>query len=924
MRAGTARGPKPFALPPGEDPARRMGIYAGRKLGFRRSPSPRWSGMRPGPPPRSDRKRRGRLPAALWGVCLGSLLLLSALPAPVAFSPLSSEAAHLPLSQVPLGPGNVTPSVQDWPGYQGGGNLSGQAASAGPTSNATLWSAFVGSSPSPPLAAYPTAPSVAVGNGTVYAASGEDGTLLAWNATTGALLWNRALGLPIYGTPLAVSGTVYVALGDPSLGVGALEAVNGTTGSLLWNATPGPAAALVASPNLVDGLLLDADMTGHAYAWSAQSGKEVYDLTLPGDAYAAVSVASPSDPVALEPVPGVGVVAYGAVNGTLAPWSPVTTAEPVYASVTQTTYPWAQAGHPTPTELSLGIVADDGGNASVSQVYVLQTAGSPLGPAGKVLAHWATPLPDEGFSSPAAVTGTGGGALGLLLPQNNGTYLTLRFSVNGTGAASLTPAFHQWAVASPPAVGPSPPALVAAGYAFVTQGNGQVAAVALGNGTELWNLTLGAPVLASEALAGGRLYVVTTDGTLRAIGPASLPPSATELVAAVDHPYWTASGSTVTVGARLELLFSNGSRTPAAAALVSLVASLGTLQGSPTRSNAAGEASFNYTAPEVTVGSNVTFSLSAQEGGLSTTLSFVLVVVPLNDTHSTPLTFVPLGPLPASLLSGQEQPVSFVVTAGPAGAPVPGAVVTFNPFGGAVVPADGLSSANGTVGTTFTAEATGTVVSAGISLVAQAPGYPAGEYVWDLLVNPLPGLVVSAEPPALLVPAGGTVRLTFQVNSSEGGPVASAFVLLDPPRLGGNLSFTRGSTNRTGAFTAQYQAPAEVSGPGVTGSITFTLVASGFPPTGGFVALTLVPNASRTGAPTPPGPLAGLGAAGDYALLALVGGLAGVAVWEAVLLFRRKGPASPSVWDEWERQGADPAMEESPSGEPPDEGPNGP
>ncbi len=864
------------------------------------------------------------MPRSVWGISFGLLLLFPLVAAPITLPPLPPGPPPLLAGTAPLGEGNATPSLRDWPAYQGGGNLTGQAASAGPSTNATLWSAFVGSPPSPPLPAYPAAPSVVAENGTVYAASGQDGTLLALNGTTGALLWNRALGLPVYGTPLILGNTVYVALGDPTLGIGALVAVNGSTGALLWNATPGPAGALVASPNLVDGLVLDVGMTGHAYAWSALTGKEVYDLRLPGDAYAAVSVASPTDPLALEPVPGIGVVAYGAVNGTLAPWSPVTTAEPVYASVTQTVYPWSQAGHPTPTDLSVGIVADDGGNASVSQVYVVQTSGSPLGPAGKVLASWAAPGLNEGFSSPAAVTGVSGGALGLLLPQDNGTYLTLRFSVNATGVASLTPAFHRLGGSPPTATGPSPPVLVAAGSALVAQGNGRLAAVDLGNWSERWTLSVQAPVLAPEALADGRLYVVTTDGTLWAIGPAALPPSATELVATANHPYWTAAGSTVAVGASLELWFSNGSREPAAGAFVTASASLGSLPGSPTRANAAGEASFNYTAPAVTVGSNVTFSLSAQEGALTTSLSFVLVVVPLNDTHSTPLTLVPLGPLPASLLSGQAQPVTFVVTAGPGGIPVSGAEVTFNPFGGTVAPTIGLTNQNGTVGTTFTAGATGTVISAGVSLDVQAPGYPAGEYVWDLLVNPLPGLAVSLEPSALLVPAGGTVRLTLQVNNSQGGPVPSAYVILTSPEVGGTLSFTRGNTNGTGTFTTIYQAPTVVPAPGITGSIAFTLVASGFPPKGGFLPLTLVPNASRQGTGASPGPLAGLGVVGGYALLALVVGLAAVAVWEGALLSRRKEPTSPSVWDEWEHEGAGPGSGPAPSGDPSPEGESGP
>jgi outer membrane protein assembly factor BamB len=852
--------------------------------------------------------------AALWGLSLGLLLITPTITGPVSLTPTSLAGLQVPSTATVAGPGNATPSLRDWPGYQGAGNLSGQAISAGPSTNATLWTAFVGSPPPPALPSYPEAPSVVTENGTVYAASGQDGTLLALNGTTGRLLWNRPLGLPVYGTPVVLGAAVYVAMGDLALGLGALTALNASTGAPLWNATPAPLGPLVASPNLVDGLVLDVDTAGHAYAWSDQTGKEVYSLRLPGDAYSTVSVASPTDPVALEPVPGVGVVAYGAVNGTLAPWSPITTAEPVYASVTQTNYPWQEAGRPGPIDLTVGIVADDGGNSSVSQVYVVQTTSSPLGPAGKILATWTTPGTSQGFSSPATVTGTAGGALGLLLPQDNGTYLALRFSVNATGAASLTATFHALGPGGSSGGGASPPALVAAGWAYVARGDGFVQAVDLGNWSLAWTALVLSPVLAPEALADGRLYVVTTDGTLWALGPATLPPSATELVGTSTHPYWTAAGSTATVGVGLELWFSNGSREPAAGAFVTASASLGTLRGSPTRSDGAGQAAFNYTAPSVTQGSNVTFLLAAQDGGLSTSLSFVLVVVPLNDTHTTPLALAPVGPLPASLLSGQTEAVNFLVTAGPGGGPVAGAEITFNPFGGTVDPANALTGPNGTVGTTFTAETTGTVVSAGISLVAQAPGYPAGEYVWDLLVNPLPGLIVALEPAGLLVPGGGVVRLTIQVNSSEGGPVVSADVLLTPPQIGGTLSQTRGNTNGTGAFTVDYRAPVGVRAPGITGSVAFTLVASGFPPKGGFVPLTVVPNATGPASGSTPGPLAGLGVVGGYALLALVLGLAALALWEGVLLSRRKEPPSPSVWEEWEQEDAKPAAGPGPSG----------
>jgi outer membrane protein assembly factor BamB len=847
----------------------------------------------------------------LWG-----RILLAALGGAVvlpAFLPVSAAAmAALPAAvaqPLPLD-GNATIGLSTWPAFQGGGNLSGLALSAGPVRNATLWSAYAGRAPPSPLSALPEGPGVVVENGTLFVASGQDGVLLAMNSSTGSLLWTRSLGEPIYGTPLVAGSRVFVGLGDPTSGGGAVVALNTSTGTPVWQSSPAPLGPLLGSLNLVDGLVLAAGSGGYVYAWNASTGLETYHLALPGPSYAAVSVASPQDPLALASVPGQGVYAYGAVNGTAAPWSPFVASEPVYASALQGTYVWEPSGPSRPVEVPIAIVADNGGNASVSQVYVVATGLTGLAAAGTVLATYSTLAPGGGFDAMPAWAGEVGGNLSLVLQQVNGSLLELHFAVSLSGIETLVPVFDL----PPPAVSSSlssAPPLISSGIAYVAPGPGVVEAVGLANGTVHWKSPFPSPVVGSLALASGRLYALGENGTLVAFGPAVLPPSATELLISETHPYWTAAGATVGLSVSLERWFSNGSTAPAAGARVAATTTAGVLYGSPGTTAANGTAELSYSAPSVPVGVNVTFNVTAQDGTLRNGSSFVVVVVPVNDTHSTPLTLSPTSPLPSVLLSGGFVRIPFQVAAGPGGGSVTGAAVTFSPFGGAVSPTRASSSTNGSVAAIFTAENTATVVGAGVSLLAEYPGYPSGSYTWDVLVDPLPALVVTVMAGASVMVAGGSTNFTLRVTASDGENVSGAFISLTPPVGAGNETPLSGYTDLHGNWTFHYEAPRNVPSPGQALSIPYSVLASGFPATGGFLALSVVPPPRPPSSPGPSGPLSGLGTVGGWALLGALAAVAALALFEGLLLLRPRRPPRPSVWEDWENsEGREPRSPE--------------
>ena len=113
-----------------------------------------------------------------------------------------------------------------------------------------------------------------VANGIVYVCDSDNAVLLAYNATTGMLLWS----FPVpegnsMASPAIANGTVYVASTDDHL-----YAVDAKTGKLRWSfATNGEVAA---SPAVANGVVYIASFDDNVYALNASSGKKLWSYLI--------------------------------------------------------------------------------------------------------------------------------------------------------------------------------------------------------------------------------------------------------------------------------------------------------------------------------------------------------------------------------------------------------------------------------------------------------------------------------------------------------------------------------------------------------------------------------------------------------------------------------------------------------------------
>ena len=100
--------------------------------------------------------------------------------------------------------------------------------------------------------------SPAVANGVVYIGR-FNGNLYAFNASTGALLWQYATGGYIESSPAVANGVVYVGSDDYNL-----YALNASTGALLWKYTTGE--SIDSSPAVANGVVYFGSTDNNLYA----------------------------------------------------------------------------------------------------------------------------------------------------------------------------------------------------------------------------------------------------------------------------------------------------------------------------------------------------------------------------------------------------------------------------------------------------------------------------------------------------------------------------------------------------------------------------------------------------------------------------------------------------------------------------------
>jgi outer membrane protein assembly factor BamB len=117
--------------------------------------------------------------------------------------------------------------------------------------------------------------SAAVANGIVYVGSG-DGHLYAYDARTGAPVWQAATGSSIFSSPAVVDGVVYVGSND-----GRVYALDAETGAERW-ATLAGYGAVQSAVTVADGLVYAGTDGGGAFAITARTGIVKWMTTLHG------------------------------------------------------------------------------------------------------------------------------------------------------------------------------------------------------------------------------------------------------------------------------------------------------------------------------------------------------------------------------------------------------------------------------------------------------------------------------------------------------------------------------------------------------------------------------------------------------------------------------------------------------------------
>lgn len=809
--------------------------------------------------------------------------------------------------QVAQGGGNASLSPTAWPSYQGSLNLSGDAPGGGPLSNGSLWTTFVGSPPPPPSIGstqVPHDPSPVVADGLVFMSTGEDGGVVALNESTGALVWSRPLGLPTLNAPLYADGRLFVGLGGIHNGNGSLIALNATTGTVNWTASPAPLSSIVTPPNLVDGVVVVGDSTDHLYGYSEESGHQDYVQSLPSAPVGGLSINATRDPIVLASCTNGSIVGFNAVSGIPLGWGPFSTSDPLYGGVLQTTYWWENSSHSPLVPVPIAVFGDDARGTGTSHLYAIATTTTEVAAAGSELALWTTPVADEGFGGTPALTGQIGQNLTVVAADDNGSLTLFHFAINTEGRASLLPAAVVGvSTGTPTSVALSSP-IVANSIIYVGTESGVVGAVALSNHSLLWSVYDSAGIEGSPAVAEGRLFIPTLDGVLRAFGPGAPPPAGQKLLLGAAHPYWLPAMGRGPINVTATLWDPNGSMVPAPNATVTCLPSNGGVSGSPASTNAAGLAEINFTAPSVAEDTNVSFDVKVSWGSLINSTKFVIVAVPQNETHTSPLTFVPYGLLPPTLGSGGLADLVFNLTAGPGGPPLVGVTVDLNAYGGTVSNASLITNSTGQVAATFLAEKTTTIASGGVALTAGFPGYPSGAYSWTVTIAPNPQLAMTFSPPSILAVVGTAVTFDVLVSSTQ-APVPYAAVTLSTPSLGGALSVAGGLTDGSGSLKVTYTAPSSIAGPGVSAFIDVTASASGFATVSGEIPVTVVPSNSTVSSGTNSSsgnPLADLSPAEGWALIGAVIVLVFLVVIE--LARPRRPKPNPSVWDDLEERPA--------------------
>ena len=192
-------------------------------------------------------------------------------------------------------------SSDDWSMFRHNSAHTGVTTSAGPTQPVKLWSyleghfdgSFIGSS-------------AAVVNGVVYVGSNEQsyetagGNIYAFDAETGAKIWNYSTNGAVYSSPAVSGNMLYIGADD------SVYAFNASTGAKIWNYTTG--GFMNSSPNVVNGVVYIGSGNNNVYALDASTGLKLWNYTSAGPSQSVIERGFNSGAFASSPAIANGAV----------------------------------------------------------------------------------------------------------------------------------------------------------------------------------------------------------------------------------------------------------------------------------------------------------------------------------------------------------------------------------------------------------------------------------------------------------------------------------------------------------------------------------------------------------------------------------------------------------------------------------------
>lgn len=386
------------------------------------------------------------------------------------------------------GASSASAAAGDWYQFHGNAGLTGfnpSETTLGVANVATLtqsWSDPI--STSGETAGVPASPAVV--GGVVYIV-GNDGTLAALNATSGATVWSRNIGAFGGLSPAVSQGRVIVEAG------GVLMAFRATTGHPLWSITPFPFSS-ACPPTVYGGVIYVCAYAGgqptqsQVFAFTVGTGSLVFaSAKFDGQAQANVAVDGINAYVTVAKDDGTGAVYEIPVNCQTG-CAPALTMPT--ASIIQTAPTLHIATQGLFTEV---IVAAD-------KLYAFESV------FGHLL--WANHAGNYGGSRPNGSSPAVAGS-SVYIGSSDGSVYAFGTGHGGKRWATPLPAGSFFASDSP---------AVANGVVYIGAIDGHLFALNATDGTILWSTQLAGAAQSSPAISQGHVFVGSGSGNLYAFG----------------------------------------------------------------------------------------------------------------------------------------------------------------------------------------------------------------------------------------------------------------------------------------------------------------------------------------------------------------------------------------------------------------------